>query len=47
MLEAALDAGAFGFIAKGVSPQRIAVHLHRVATSGSVRPVQPYPLAGG
>jgi CheY-like chemotaxis protein len=47
MLEAALDAGATGYIVKGVSPKRIAEHLRRVATSGSVRPVQPWPLAGG
>ena len=47
MLEAALDAGASGYIVKGVSPKRIAEHLRRVATSGSVRPVQPWPLAGG
>ncbi len=47
MLEAALDAGASGYIVKGVSPKRIAEHLHRVATAGAVRPVQPWPLAGG
>ena len=47
MLEAALDAGATGYIVKGVSPKRIAEHLHRVAKAGSVRPVQPWPLAGG
>jgi DNA-binding NarL/FixJ family response regulator len=47
MLEAAFDAGASGYIVKGVSPKRIAEHLHRVAKSGSVRPVQPWPLAGG
>jgi DNA-binding NarL/FixJ family response regulator len=47
MLEAALDAGASAYIVKGVSPKRIAEHLHRVAKSGSVRPVQPWPLAGG
>ena len=47
MLEAALEAGASGYIVKGVSPKRIAEHLHRVATSGAVRPVQPWPLAGG
>ena len=34
MLEAALDAGASGYIVKGVSPKRIAEHLHRVAKSG-------------
>ncbi len=47
MLEAALAAGASGYIVKGVSPKRIAVHLRRVATSGAVRPVQPWPLSGG
>lgn len=44
MLEASLEAGAHGFIVKGVSAKSIATHLRRVATSGSVKVVRPYPL---
>jgi DNA-binding NarL/FixJ family response regulator len=47
MTGAAFDAGAHGYIVKGVSPRRIAEHLRRVNTAGAVRPVHPYPLAGG
>jgi DNA-binding NarL/FixJ family response regulator len=46
MTDAALDAGATGYIVKGVSTARIAEHLRRVHHAGAVRPVQPYPLAG-
>ncbi len=44
MLEASLAAGAHGFIVKGVSAKSIAIHLRRVASSGSVKVVRPYPL---
>lgn len=44
MLEASLEAGAHGFIVKGVSAKSIATHLHRVATSGSIKVVRPFPL---
>lgn len=44
MLEASLEAGAHGFIVKGVSAKSIATHLHRVAASGSVKVVRPFPL---
>lgn len=44
MVEAGLAAGAHGFIVKGVSARSIAAHLHRVAGSGSVKVVRPYPL---
>jgi len=44
MLEASLEAGAHGFIVKGVSARSIATHLRRVATSGSVKVVRPFPL---
>ena len=44
MLEASLEAGAHAFIVKGVSAKSIATHLHRVATSGSVKVVRPFPL---
>ena len=44
MTEAALGAGVWGYIEKGVSPRSIIAHLTRVLKSGAVRPVQPYPL---
>lgn len=44
MLEATLDAGAAAFIEKGVSMRSILFHLERVATSGAVKVVRPYPL---
>lgn len=44
MLEATLDAGAAAFIEKGVSMRSILKHLERVATSGAVKVVRPYPL---
>ena len=44
MTEAAIEAGAVGFISKGVSPRSINLHLHKVAHAGSVRVVRPYPL---
>lgn len=44
MLEASQAAGAHGFIVKGVSAKSIAAHLHRVASSGSVKVVRPFPL---
>lgn len=44
MLEATLDAGAAAFIEKGVSMRTILMHLERVATSGAVKVVRPYPL---
>lgn len=44
MVEAAMEAGAVGFIEKGVSPRSINLHLHKVAQSGSVKVVRPYPL---
>ena len=44
MTEAAIEAGAVGFIAKGVSPRSINLHLHKVAHAGAVKVVRPYPL---
>lgn len=44
MLEASQEAGAHGFIIKGVSARSIAIHLRRVAASGAVKVVRPYPL---
>jgi len=44
MTEAALKAGAHGYIQKGVSPKSIIEHLHRVAHAGAQRPVRPFPL---
>jgi DNA-binding NarL/FixJ family response regulator len=44
MVEAAIEAGAVGFIEKGVSPRSINLHLQKVARSGPVRLVRPYPL---
>ena len=44
MLEATLDAGVAAFIEKGVSMRSILIHLERVATSGAVKVVRPYPL---
>ena len=44
MLEAAIEAGAIGFIEKGVSPRSVNLHLHKVARAGAIRVVRPYPL---
>ena len=44
MTEAAIEAGAVGFIEKGVSPRSVNLHLHKVAHAGSVKVVRPYPL---
>lgn len=44
MIEAAIEAGAIGFIEKGVSPRTINLHLEKVAHAGAVRVVRPYPL---
>jgi DNA-binding NarL/FixJ family response regulator len=44
MVEAAMEAGAVGFIEKGVSPRSINMHLEKVAHAGSVKVVRPYPL---
>ena len=44
MTEAAIEVGAIGFIAKGVSPRSVNLHLHKVAHAGSVKVVRPYPL---
>ena len=44
MTEAAIGAGAVGFIEKGVSPRSINLHLHKVAHAGAVKVVRPYPL---
>lgn len=44
MVEAAMEAGAVGFIEKGVSPRSINIHLEKVARSGSVKIIRPYPL---
>ena len=44
MVEAAIEAGAIGFIEKGVSPRTINLHLHKVAQAGAVKVVRPYPL---
>lgn len=44
MTEAAIEAGAVGFIEKGVSPRSINLHLEKVAHAGSVKVVRPYPL---
>ncbi|MFC5178100.1 response regulator [Nocardioides taihuensis] len=44
MTEAALNAGAYAYIQKGVSPRSIIEHLRRVAQSGAQRPVRPFPL---
>ena len=44
MVEAAIEVGAVGFIEKGVSPRSVNLHLKKVARSGAVRVVRPYPL---
>ena len=44
MIEAAMEAGAVGFIEKGVSPRTINIHLEKVAHAGAVKVVRPYPL---
>jgi DNA-binding NarL/FixJ family response regulator len=44
MIEAAMEAGAIGFIEKGVSPRTINIHLEKVAHAGAVKVVRPYPL---
>jgi DNA-binding NarL/FixJ family response regulator len=44
MVEAAMEAGAVGFIEKGVSPRSINIHLEKVAHAGAVKVVRPYPL---
>ena len=44
MLEATLDAGVAAFIEKGVSMRSILIHLERVARSGAIKVVRPYPL---
>lgn len=44
MIEAAMEAGAIGFIEKGVSPRTINIHLQKVAHAGAVKVVRPYPL---
>ena len=44
MIEAAIEAGAVGFIEKGVSPRSVNLHLQKVAHAGSVKVVRPYPL---
>lgn len=44
MVEAAIEAGAIGFIEKGVSPRSINIHLEKVAHAGAVKVVRPYPL---
>jgi len=44
MTEAAIGAGAIGFIAKGVSPRSVNQHLQKIAKAGAVKVVRPYPL---
>ena len=44
MVEAAIAAGAIGFIEKGVSPRSVNIHLQKIAHAGSVKVVRPYPL---
>lgn len=44
MIEAAIEAGAIGFIEKGVSPRSINIHLEKVMSAGAVKVVRPYPL---
>ncbi|MFC6287325.1 response regulator [Nocardioides sp. GCM10027113] len=44
MVEATIEAGATSYIVKGVSVRSIAQHLHRVAESGRMKMVRPYPL---
>ncbi len=44
MTESTLAAGAYAYIQKGVSPKTIVKHLRRVAATGAVRPVRPFPL---
>ena len=44
MVEAAIEAGAVGFIEKGVSPRSVNLHLQKVARAGAVKVVRPYPL---
>lgn len=44
MIEAAIEAGAVGFIEKGVSPRSINLHLEKIARAGAVKVVRPYPL---
>jgi DNA-binding NarL/FixJ family response regulator len=46
MTEAAIEAGAVGFIEKGVSPRSINLHLHKIAHAGAIKVVRPYPLNG-
>ncbi len=43
MIEAAIEAGAIGFIEKGVSPRSINIHLEKVVGAGAVKVVRPYP----
>ena len=45
MVEAAIEAGAVGFIEKGVTTRTILKHLEHVATARSVRLVRPFPLS--
>lgn len=42
--EAAIEAGAVGFIVKGISPRSVNLHLERVVSMGPVKLVRPYPL---
>ena len=44
MTEAALNAGAYAYIQKGVSPRSIIEHLHRVAHAGAQRRCDLSPL---
>ncbi len=44
MVEAAMEAGAVGFIEKGVSPRSVNIHLEKVAHAGAVKVIRPYPL---
>lgn len=44
MTEAAIEAGAVGFIAKGVSPRSVNMHLQKIVHAGAVKVVRPYPL---
>ncbi|HEX6150105.1 response regulator transcription factor [Nocardioides sp.] len=44
MIEAAMEAGAVGFIEKGVSPRSVNIHLEKVAHAGAVKVIRPYPL---
>lgn len=44
MVDAAIEAGAVGYIEKGISPRSLNLHLEKIASSGTARIVRPFPL---